>query len=568
MEVEASHQLASPAPPAKMSIDDESLREDSKVVKKRVREEDESVVRRKTCEPRVSSAVDEVELAEPDSSEVRLLQLVDNDGGLVSGAGEKAANLATRLRGKTRIAVFLVVLGRSMPDALSQFVEFGGLRSLGKWLVEDEDDELVSMVLGSLGPLPVTKRAIRSSGIGKIVKKMKEDSTKHSEVCAKVMDDWVKAVGDEKVEETKPSVVVVSKKAHVPSSSDPLASALTKTSSSSTRFERAEARRSGRGGGVQQIGSDEDDDDAPPPVAPVVPQSRPFNKALGDLLERARLREEEPRKKVRWADENSKQLVERREPVPGWLDSGLDDSSENMSLRERTRREHEAEKRALEEAKREAVVERENEARRRIEALRAMKKTRPWSRPQALSGLPRPEDFSLDSPEATRKQPKRIERLIEARYLHPRDIPKSPNEQDPDLLAGLASFDLAVVIPLDEETAKSLSAAAVATPPPAPAPPPPPSQPAHVVVGTDYSSMSSYDAAYAPNPEELSKRLLLLSSDDLEKIMTDPYVITLFLCCIIFSRRTLTKPDGSFRNARLVLDAIDQVIVRSLYNHS
>ncbi|KAJ8602996.1 hypothetical protein CTAYLR_001522 [Chrysophaeum taylorii] len=427
--------------------------------------------RRKSCEPKVVASVveDDAPLVEPDSHEIRLLSLVDVRGALAGDGGERLAALLGRVRdsgSSLQKAVFLAVLQKSSTAATTQFVEAGGLRPLGEWLAGSSDDDLLALIIGVLRLLPVTKRAIRSSDVGRVVKRLrdKKGSETIAGLCAQLMDEWIKSVGDEPVSEA--ATAAASKTTTTTTNSgikphvkpvptlDPLANLQT-----STRSERAEARRSGKGGGVKELKElpgtpgDEDDEDLAwydtaaakrSPRGAKRPQSRPFDPALGDLLERAQLGE---RKRVSWADDQGKRLADHRDPVPGWLDGDL--SMSNLSLRERMRLEHEAEKKALDKAKREAAAARERAAADRVLALRSMKATRPWARPQKLD-LPALEDFSLNSPEAQTVQPRRLERLIEARYLHPRDIPRSPDERDPELLLGPKDFQHVPRIPLDD----------------------------------------------------------------------------------------------------------------------
>jgi len=65
---------------------------------------------------------------------------------------------------------------------------------------------------------------------------------------------------------------------------------------------------------------------------------------------------------------------------------------------------------------------------------------KPWVRPLPLENVPQ-TDGEFDSNEANVVQPKRIKFLMEARYMTPRDIPRSPDERDPELQLGPSVFD-------------------------------------------------------------------------------------------------------------------------------
>lgn len=469
--------------------------------------------RQKSCEPEVAvggvdvAFANETPVMEPDAMEVRLLSLVDAEGRLLEDCGERMAKLAghSRLEAATGVskAVFLVVLRQSGAVQQAQFVEAGGLKPLGSWLVRDDaGEDLALMLLAILKMLPVTKKAIRASDVGRIVKRLKTARPAIAAACSDVMDEWTQNVGNEPVEPSKKKQQLQQQQEPKKKNGvekDPLASALTKVAPGTTRVERAEARRSGRGGGVQMILEELAEDDELEKAKPKRPVSRPFDPALGNLIERSRgvVDVGVSRKKVRWADEVGNDLEAKKDPEPGWLDA-VDDHLDSLSLKDRTKREHEDEKHALELAKREAAAEKERIEQERLDALKAMKATVAWTRPPALDPQnPFADDFPFSSPEAQRVQPQRIDRLMEARYLSARDIPRSPDERDPELLLGPADFTSATLIPLgDEDDA----------PAPEPEPPvelpaePPRPQPKSAPSFDTPTAYSSSDAPYGQQP--------------------------------------------------------------------
>ena len=63
-------------------------------------------------------------------------------------------------------------------------------------------------------------------------------------------------------------------------------------------------------------------------------------------------------RKIRWADDAGADLVAEKEPEPGWLDDYFDESDDvdaSLSIEDRKKKEHEAERTAMEKAKVEAA---------------------------------------------------------------------------------------------------------------------------------------------------------------------------------------------------------------------
>ena len=129
-------------------------------------------------------------LVEPDVIEMRLLQHLDSTGAVAdtSAAGEKLHQLLTQARlrdaGASAKAVFLVVLRRSAncePPrrlALRTFLNLKGLTSLGAWLEDATkagDEALAVLCVRTLADLPVTSKIVKSSSVGKVVKRLKKE---------------------------------------------------------------------------------------------------------------------------------------------------------------------------------------------------------------------------------------------------------------------------------------------------------------------------------------------------------------------------------------------------------
>jgi len=432
-------------------------------------------------------------LVEPDVIEMRLLQHLDSTGAVAdtSAAGEKLHQLLTQARlrdaGASAKAVFLVVLRRSAncePPrrlALRTFLNLKGLTSLGAWLEDATkagDEALAVLCVRTLADLPVTSKIVKSSSVGKVVKRLKKEREAAFEgggaagtvdgdalhgACALLMQRWLAKVNqsdavqadeeaelaaleekrrDEAARKAQPKPKMAKKRA---GSNDLLASALTKKSRGEalskaldgSREERIQARRAGRGvAGVKEVVVDTEteaffgglDDDGPA----ATPTSRTIDADLAKKLAEKAAAPDGGRK-IRWADDAGAELVAEKEPEPGWLDDYFDESDDvdaSLSIEDRKKKEHEAERTAMEKAKVEAAEEARADRERRLAALRAMKPARPWKRP-TLSVVPKeciPDiDYASTAGDATAQ---RLKRVMEARYLHPRDVPPHPDDHD------------------------------------------------------------------------------------------------------------------------------------------
>ena len=214
-----------------------------------------------------------------------------------------------------------------------------------------------------------------------------------------------------------------------------------------SRAERIQARRAGRGvAGVKEVvveteqdpamfgglGDDFAGGEAEMGAFAATPTSRSIDASVAEsLIAHATGR------KIKWADDEGKDLTAYKEPEEGWLESLYDDDDasnvedwSHLSLEDRKKKEHERERANVERARLEAAQEAEKEQALFLEKLRAMRAARPWKRP-TISVVPKdciPEvDYVATSGDAMATK---LKRIMEARYLHPRDIPHSPDETD------------------------------------------------------------------------------------------------------------------------------------------
>ena len=364
-----------------------------------------------------------------------------------------------------------------------------------------QDEALVVLCVRTLADLPVTGKFVKGSSVGKSVKRIKKEREERLRkaqeglpeearaaalkkvladdavygACDLLMKRWLAKVNeseavaaDEEAElealdlarrteaakraAAKPKLA--KKRAHNPN--DLLASALTKRARTDSlasaldgsRAERIQARRAGRGvAGVKEVvveteqdpgmfgglGDDVMGGDAEGAfAAPATPTSRSIDASVAEsLIAHATGR------KIKWADDEGKDLTAYKEPEEGWLESLYDDDDasnaedwSHLSLEDRKKKEHERERANVERARLEAAQEAEKEQALFLEKLRAMRAARPWKRPTP-SVVPKeciPEvDYVATSGDAMATK---LKRIMEARYLHPRDIPHSPDETD------------------------------------------------------------------------------------------------------------------------------------------
>lgn len=117
----------------------------------------------------------------PDEMELKLVALLDSQGGLAMvNQVESYMGLMVKAATVEKRALFLSVLCATTHNGcLAHFVEAGGLHVLRLWIKDAADNDRTELVLACLEavkPLPVTEEAVRSSEVGKVIKKLKRGS--------------------------------------------------------------------------------------------------------------------------------------------------------------------------------------------------------------------------------------------------------------------------------------------------------------------------------------------------------------------------------------------------------
>jgi hypothetical protein len=115
----------------------------------------------------------------PDDLEKRLLQLLNDQGGLLMGSRTQTfLDLMTQAKSVEKRALLLtIILATDRDKQRNQLIEMGCLRVLKIWLIEAAEAqklELVLLLLETLKALPVTEMALRTTEIYKPVKKCKK----------------------------------------------------------------------------------------------------------------------------------------------------------------------------------------------------------------------------------------------------------------------------------------------------------------------------------------------------------------------------------------------------------
>ncbi|CAH0376035.1 unnamed protein product [Pelagomonas calceolata] len=446
-------------------------------------------------------------LVDPDAVEMRLLPLLDSEGRLQDGTevGARVHALCEKIPrdAETTKGVLLVVLRRTCALvekdngkklAMRAFLNAGGLRPLGTWLEradKERSDDFVRLLLDALSDLPVTARLVKASDVGKIVKRLKKDRKESGDqnmdsAYKGLMQNWYEKAnkGDDEEERKLVALEAQARKAtekkkrsakkRSSQPTDVLASALHQKKRAKvpdeamdrSRAARIEARRQGRlGGGVEtlQLAHESNvafDDDGQPIT------SRPIDPELAERLAKRTTR-------VKWADDNGKEIASYCEPVEGWLDDGGHhgpSADDGLTAKERQKKEREMEARALGKAKELENAEKKAEEVEYQRKLDAQKPQIAWREPPPLKlgeDVAEPEVVATEP--AT--QASRQKRLMEARYFHARDIPDNPADD------GMETFRLdssTVEIPAQEleKQPEEVVAEPEPAPPPVPAPPP------------------------------------------------------------------------------------------------
>jgi hypothetical protein len=136
----------------------------------------------------------------PDDLEKRLLQLLNDQGGLLMGNTQPFLDLMTQAKSVEKRALFLtIILATDREKRRTSLVEMGCLRILKIWLIEAMEVqklELILLLLETLKQLPVTELALRNTEVFKPVKKCKKMTTApdvHSTATA-LIDQWQEAM--------------------------------------------------------------------------------------------------------------------------------------------------------------------------------------------------------------------------------------------------------------------------------------------------------------------------------------------------------------------------------------